>query len=650
MTAILFVIGIIATTLLGGSNPFSSTRLPNGGHQVDPNAANQTSCLPQINTSRTMKVDVRNGLEPFYVNNKHSEFNKENDEWVLVKENAPIAAWKVDLETGGDKPIHLGRQVSEMEYMGSAIGLGNNPDNGKEVWIGTGWCDPATGRGFSLGGGSDALCLDPLVQDALFVVTRKGLTREEYNNLSEPVTCPEFFGTVERPHWAGCHAWGEGTAPAEMYEKYPKTQENLNKFWWTFNVYYKASKLPANPTYADLPCWMKLQCSNMTDVFGDRRRNAAEEENCEVDDLIGQSHHQSIAQKENRTLGLASKALAQGGLDDKRPKLIIKTAAPFMTITGSLPSGVELAPEYISLTKLTEGPNSGDKKVGTAYSNHFDVYIRTGNTSGTSSNHVIILDPTPAGHPEGPFWAYVPILATSKPQANSLQLGSFVPGIPSFFYEWWTPSCKPAIYLYPEKEMALSVKVKPEGFITESIPEHGDEGWNVIAKPDGTILNNVVARPWRAEADQGSAATYPYLYYEASLKQLFIPKTTGWIRTRTELPAFFAETLPQLGLNEKEQKDFLEYWIPKLQEGEKWYITLIDRNELDRVEPIEFSQNPDTFIRVRFYFENLDKNSLFSPITNYQLPTSPVKRGGFTAVDWGGIIGNGSCGVGEVVK
>ena len=126
----------------------------------------------------------------------------------------------------------------------------------------------------------------------------------------------------------------------------------------------------------------------------------------------------------------------------------------------------------------------------------------------------------------------------------------------------------------------------------------------------------------------------------------------------------------------------MDYWIPKLTgEGEQWYITLIDRKELDRVEKISFSKQPDTFIRVRFYFEKLDEsneqmskgtteqhkntalqqtnngakkqftamhglgNSLNAPQLSPSLP-----RSGFTAVDWGGIIGNGSCGVGETVQ
>ncbi|MBI4129754.1 hypothetical protein HY468_00390 [Candidatus Roizmanbacteria bacterium] len=212
-------------------------------------------------------------------------------------------------------------------------------------------------------------------------------------------------------------------------------------------------------------------------------------------------------------------------------------------------------------------------------------------------------------------------------------------------WTWATPECKPALYLYPEKETQLSVKVLPQGHLTESIPPHGVNGWNVTAFPDGRIY------PFTQSPNYPITQSYPYLYYEAALEKVAVPKDQGWIKTKDELPAFFHTILPELGLNEKEAQDFKDYWLPKLTtEGTKWYITLIERDELDRVEPIQFSTQPDTFIRVRFYFEKLDNQSPIHQVTLspiHPFTQSPV-RSGFTVVDWGGIMGNGSCGVGEV--
>ena len=47
---------------------------------------------------------------------------------------------------------------------------------------------------------------------------------------------------------------------------------------------------------------------------------------------------------------------------------------------------------------------------------------------------------------------------------------------------------KPIIYLYPEKEIQLSVRLGKENNITCSYPEYKN-GWNVLAKPDGTLVD-----------------------------------------------------------------------------------------------------------------------------------------------------------------
>ena len=115
-------------------------------------------------------------------------------------------------------------------------------------------------------------------------------------------------------------------------------------------------------------------------------------------------------------------------------------------------------------------------------------------------------------------------------------------------------------------------------------------------------------------------------------------------------------------MNNNEQEDFRSYWLPKLAEDAKWYITLINQDELDRVERLEIFPKPDNIIRVRFYFEKINENEIAklgnSEIRKFEdfylFGTSDLgfrilkPRSGFTVVDWGGIIGNGSCGMEEV--
>ena len=52
---------------------------------------------------------------------------------------------------------------------------------------------------------------------------------------------------------------------------------------------------------------------------------------------------------------------------------------------------------------------------------------------------------------------------------------------------------KPIIYLYPEIETNISVKLENKDCITVSYPEY-DDGWIVTAKPDGTLIDSETGR------------------------------------------------------------------------------------------------------------------------------------------------------------
>src|SRR5690554_1931397 len=47
---------------------------------------------------------------------------------------------------------------------------------------------------------------------------------------------------------------------------------------------------------------------------------------------------------------------------------------------------------------------------------------------------------------------------------------------------------KPVIYLYPEDEKVVTVKLQYDGELICTYPEYKD-GWEVITKPDGTLIN-----------------------------------------------------------------------------------------------------------------------------------------------------------------
>ena len=52
----------------------------------------------------------------------------------------------------------------------------------------------------------------------------------------------------------------------------------------------------------------------------------------------------------------------------------------------------------------------------------------------------------------------------------------------------YTTNEKPVIYLYPEQEQDVSVRLDYDGKLTCTYPEY-DDGWDVTAAPDGTLTD-----------------------------------------------------------------------------------------------------------------------------------------------------------------
>ncbi len=186
---------------------------------------------------------------------------------------------------------------------------------------------------------------------------------------------------------------------------------------------------------------------------------------------------------------------------------------------------------------------------------------------------------------------------------------------------WWTPHCKPVIYLYPKQKETVSVKLSPKGFLTETIPKYPKDGWVVTAYPNGKI--------------ESETKTYDYLYYESAIadSQTKVPKE-GFVKTPAELESFFADLLPKLGLSQKEAQEFSDYWIKALPKANYYFIGIMDKSAIDYIEPLAISPTPDSVVRVRLYFKALDNSSIVStPIIQ---PFPP--RTGFTVVEWGGMV------------
>ena len=150
---------------------------------------------------------------------------------------------------------------------------------------------------------------------------------------------------------------------------------------------------------------------------------------------------------------------------------------------------------------------------------------------------------------------------------------------------------KPIIYLYPEETTEVVVKLGKKENITCSYPEY-DNGWNVIAYPDGTLF------------DKNTGRKLYSLYWEGLNSNLTI-SDEGFVVKGEDTISFLEEKLAILGLNELESEEFIVYWLPILQKNKYNYIKFASIDEINENMPIEINPKPDTLIRVLMLFKVL---------------------------------------------
>lgn len=177
---------------------------------------------------------------------------------------------------------------------------------------------------------------------------------------------------------------------------------------------------------------------------------------------------------------------------------------------------------------------------------------------------------------------------------------------------------KPVIYLYPEKDQLVNVQV--EANINKSEPLYPENGWNVLAKPNGDLIYK--------------GNMYQYLFWEGLGKGIYPEvKSRGFVAEKKDIENTLRLHLKLLGLNYKETSDFLDFWLPKMPNTPYIKLTWLNTGEMDKLAPLVVNPKPDTKIRVFLDFQGLEKKVNLEP----QKLIAPERRG-FTLVEWGGLL------------
>ena len=174
---------------------------------------------------------------------------------------------------------------------------------------------------------------------------------------------------------------------------------------------------------------------------------------------------------------------------------------------------------------------------------------------------------------------------------------------------------KPVIYLYPEAETDVTVRLDYAGDLTCTYPAY-DCAWRVAAAPDGTLTD-----------ERGQ--TYRYLYWEGT-DNVQYDFSEGFCVPGEETAAFLEDALAQLGLTRAEANEFIIYWLPQMEQNAYNLISFQQETYTDAAK-LTITPQPDTLLRVFMAWKPLTSAVEISP----QTLTAP-ERTGFTAVEWGG--------------
>lgn len=179
---------------------------------------------------------------------------------------------------------------------------------------------------------------------------------------------------------------------------------------------------------------------------------------------------------------------------------------------------------------------------------------------------------------------------------------------------------KPILYLYPTQETEVRVQFHFNGTLKTTFPKY-DENWKVIASPKGQLYDTKTKR------------TYTSLFWDGEIE---LPKShyqynEGFVVAKENLTTFLIEKLEHIGLNHQETNDFIQFWLPILEQNQFNFIHFLVNDACNEVAVNTVHPQPETSIRVYMEFFGVNQ---FKSVPKQKLPKT--KRKGFTLVEWGG--------------
>lgn len=175
---------------------------------------------------------------------------------------------------------------------------------------------------------------------------------------------------------------------------------------------------------------------------------------------------------------------------------------------------------------------------------------------------------------------------------------------------------KPVIYLYPEEETKINVVLNYNGKLICTYPE-SDGTWDIIANPDGTLIN--------LEDNK----EYSYLFWEG-ITDTDYDFSEGFVVKGEDMKDFLQEKLAYMGLTPREYNEFIVYWLPLMKDN-KYNLISFQGEVYTNSAKLTITPSPESILRVFMAYKEIDE---LIQIREQEL--KPFERKGFTVVEWGG--------------
>jgi hypothetical protein len=180
----------------------------------------------------------------------------------------------------------------------------------------------------------------------------------------------------------------------------------------------------------------------------------------------------------------------------------------------------------------------------------------------------------------------------------------------------YVPVDKPNLYLYPEVDTELSVRLPGWRRITAADPLYPPQGWTVEAHPDGRLTTAQGPRD--------------FLFYEILWDAHRFQREEGWCAGASWAQATVEDSMADLGFLENEIADFAAAWDGGWPDAA--FVTIYPQVEdlaLLRIDP-----EPERLLRAWFLVEEGCQ-----PVRPPHLER--VERTGYHAAEWGVAFGEG---------